>query len=275
MVASAQLLDVSNYQGNFDWPHAKNTIPNLVGGVFRLTQGLGHANSPDPYARHNHDQLQGLNLYAGAYHFMDPALDGAEQAAYFHSEYRNLGMDDLSMLWLDDETAKSGISAHQTSLVGQAFMTELHKLAPWNPQGVYSFIDFIKYGYVAGLGHYPLWLAFPAAKAPAVPPEWMKWTMWQWGMRDGTDADAYNGTVAEFDQWIRSFGPKDPTTPQMHRMTGLKTMNQVAADFQTTVPLMIRETLAHVHGELSTGQRRLINHLDDVRPEPGTEIWIP
>jgi hypothetical protein len=206
---------------------------------------------------------------------MDPAIDGAEQASYFMTEYEKLGMRELDMHWLDNETAKAGISAHQTSLVAQAFMTERGKLAPYNPHGVYSFIDFIKYGYCAGLGQYPLWLAFPAAKAPAVPPEWSNWTIWQWGTRDGnTDADAFNGTVKEFDSWIKSFGPKDPAKPQMHRLTGLRTMAQEAAAYHTTVAMMLRETYAHTP-DLSHSQRRLLSHLDDVKPEPGTEIWVP
>lgn len=277
MAESAQLLDISNYQGEFDVHHAKATIPNLVGIIFRLTQGLGGAgtNSPDPFAKVNHDNIKAAGLHSGAYHFMDPALDGAEQASYFVSEHEKLGLGELDSEWLDNETAKAGISAHQTSLVAQAFMTERQKLAPYQPHGVYSFIDFIKYGYCAGLGQYDLWLAFPAATAPAVPPEWTKWTIWQWGTRDGTDADAFDGTVTDFDHWVSSFGPKDPKGPTEHTLTGLQTLGATATAFHTTVPLILRETFDHTKGELSQGQRRLVNHLDDVRPEPGTKIWVP
>lgn len=272
MTATAQLLDISGFQGKFDVKHAKATIPNLVGIIYKLTQGNYYVN---PDAQYQHDAVQAEGLAAGGYHFLDPAIDGAEQCTYFMDEYTKLGMTETSMHWLDNETAKAGISAHQTSLVAQAFMTERQKLAPYNPHGVYSFVDFIKYGYCQGLGEYDLWLAFPAAKAPSVPPEWTRWTVWQWGTRDGgTDADAFNGTVGQFNSWLHSFGPKDPSKPQAHRMTGLKTMGQVAADFHTTVPLMIRETYAH-NPVLSHGQRALVNHLDGVKPEPGTEIWVP
>ena len=280
---SAQLLDVSNWNSKageaFDWEHAKAVIPNLVGGIFRLTQGLGGpgTGSPDLTAQANHHvlELRRLGLHAAAYHFMDPAEDGAEQAAYFISEYRKINMRDDDGGWLDNETAKAGISAAQTSAVARAFMTEKHKLVPYQPGGVYSFIDFIKWGYCAGLESYPLWLAFPASKAPMTPMPWTHWTIWQYGLRDGVDADGFNGDVTEFEAWIKSFGPKDPSGPTEHTLTGLKTMGEVAKDFGTTVPLLLRETFARTQGELSQGQRRLVNHLDDVRPEPGTKIWIP
>lgn len=280
---SAQLLDVSNWNSQagepFNWEHAKAVIPNLVGGIFRLTQGLGGpgTGSPDLTAQANHHvlELRRLGLWAAAYHFMDPALDGGEQAAYFVDEYRKIDMRDTDGGWLDNETAKAGISAHQTSLVAQAFMTEKRKLVPYQPGGVYTFIDFAKYGYCAGLEHEALWLAFPAAKAPMTPMPWTHWTFWQYGNRDGVDADAFNGDTAEFDAWVKSFAPKDPSGPTEHTLTGLETLGDFCRKMGTTVPIAVRETLARTQGDLSHGQRRLLDHLDTVRPEPGTKIWVP
>ena len=279
MVASAQLLDVSNWQGpHFDWDHAKATIPNLVGGIFRLTQGLGGrgTNSPDPTAQHNFDALQRLGLWPAAYHFMDPALDGGAQSSYFTTELHKLGQIPQTLgQFLDNETAKAGISADHTSKVAQAFMTERQKLSPFNPNGIYSFIDFIKWGYCDGLAHYPLWLAFPSSKAPMTPMPWTKITFWQWGQRNGIDADAFMGTVTDFHAWVASYAPKHPAAPQMHRLNGLKTLGQVAKDFGVTVPEIVRATSNHTSGPFSAEQRHLWNHLDDVHPLPGTEIWIP
>lgn len=273
-VRSAQLLDVSNYQGRFDWAGAKASIPQLAGGIFRLTQGLGAAgtNSPDPDAQWNHDQLKRLGLHAGAYHFMDPALDGAEQGSYFTGEYRKLGMEATDSHWLDNETAKPGISAARTSEVAQAFMAERDRLAPYNPHGVYSFIDFIRHGYCDGLGQYALWLAYPAAAAPVPPPPWVKWTVWQWGQRDGTDADAFNGTAQDFDAWIASFAQR---APSMHVADGTTSLHQVVtANPEMTVHGAWWHTARnrpHGWGPLEREYLQAGNW--DAPMKEGTEIW--
>lgn len=210
-VTSAQGLDVSNFQGKFNWQNAARTIPGLSFGVFRLTQGLGGGhNSPDPDAPWNHAQIAAHGLHRGAYHFLDPGTSGAAQAESFVTQYSRLGLTAQDMLWLDNETP--GATPAATAACAQAFMAELGRLAPHNPQGVYTFIDFARQGHCAGLGGYPLWLAFPSSAAPAAPPPWTRWTFWQWGQRS-TDADAFNGTAAALDQWITSHQPRGATAP--------------------------------------------------------------
>lgn len=211
MTASAQGLDVSNYQGQFSWAAAKKTIPDLQFGVYRLTQGLGGSGtgSPDPQAAWNHAQILDQGLARGMYHFLDPSLGGQQQARYFTDEADRLGLAGDDMLWLDNET--QGSSPQAVAACAQEFMTELTRLAPHNPRGVYSYISFIVYGNCAGLGGYPLWLAYPAATAPKPPPEWTKWTFWQWGLRNGTDADAFNGTAAQLHGWLSSYSPGTPS----------------------------------------------------------------
>jgi lysozyme len=210
---SAQGLDVSNFSGRFDWSNAVNTVPGLVFGVFRLTQSLGQAgmNSPDPTAAWNHQQIAEHGLHRGGYHFLDPAKGGAAQAQYFVDEYSKLGLTGEDMLWLDNET--TGASPHVVSACAQSFMAELDHLCPHNPRGVYTYISFAKDGNCAGLGEYPLWLAFPAAAAPVPPPPWVKWQFWQFGFRNGFDADAFNGSAQALDDWIASFAPLPPPKP--------------------------------------------------------------
>ena len=209
MVASAQGLDVSNYQGHFDWA----ATTGLSFGCYRLTQGLGGqgTNSPDPDAGWNHTEIARKGLHRGAYHFLNPDLDGAVQARYFITEHRLLGLTGADMLWCDNETP--GPSPAETARCAAAFMAELEKLAPANPKGVYTFIDFAKEGNCDGLAAYPLWLAYPASAAPVPPPPWHNWTFWQWGTRAGTDADAFNGTAAALNAWVADFivPPPHPT----------------------------------------------------------------
>jgi lysozyme len=220
---SAQGLDVSNYQGKFAW----STTTGLSFGIYRLTQGMGEAgtNSPDPDAQWNHDQIKAKGLIHGAYHFFDPKLSGSAQAEYFVAQHSLVGLDDSDMLWLDNETA-NGVSPADVSASALAFMTELDKLRPNNPRGVYTFINFATGGNCAGLQKWPLWLAYPAAKAPATPPPWSKWTFWQWGLRNATDADAFNGTAAELHAWVASYAKQTPKPYEAPANTSMRTLAQ-------------------------------------------------
>jgi lysozyme len=232
MTASAQGIDVSDFQGQYGWSAAKKAIPDLAFGVYRLTQGLGASGtaSPDPDAAWNHAQIAAQGLHRGAYHFLDPHLPGEVQAQYFAGEHAKLGTTAADMFWLDNETA--GESPAAVAACATAFMTELGKLVPHNPRGVYTFIDFARQGNCAGLEGYPLWLAYPAADAPSSPPPWHRWTFWQWGTRNGTDTDAFNGTVSQLDDWIASYQPK--TGPYRHTAPGNRTLGQIAASRGTT-----------------------------------------
>jgi lysozyme len=216
-VSSAQGLDVSNWTGAYSWSAAVKDFPGLAFGIFRLTQGLGSPGtvSPDPDAAWNHAQIRDNGLRRGAYHFLDPRLDGAAQARYFVDVHGQLGFAQTDLLFLDNETP--GASPQAVAACAEAFMAELVTLRPGNPHGVYTYISFANEGNCAGLEHYPLWLAYPAASAPKPPPPWVAWTFWQWGLRNGVDADAFNGTIADLDTWIASFAP--PTGPPYRHLT--------------------------------------------------------
>jgi len=234
-------MDVSDFTGAYDWATAKRVIPNLAFGIYRLTQGLGTSGtaSPDPDAAWNHAQIKAQRLHSGAYHFLDPRESGEAQAAYFVAEHAKLGTTSADMFWLDNETA--GASVPETAACAVAFMAELDKLVPHNPRGVYTFIDFAREGNCDGLAGYPLWLAYPSSTAPAPPPPWHRWTFWQFGLRNGTDADAFNGTVPQLDDWIASFLPK--TGPFRHVAPGNRSLAQIAAARNTTVQHLAEVTL--------------------------------
>ena len=103
MAGFAQGIDVSNYAGEFDWAGTSG----LSFGICRASQGLGAAgtNSPDPYLTWNWPRIKDRGLARGAYHFLDPRLDGAAQASYFVESVSAVGLETTDMLWLDNETA--------------------------------------------------------------------------------------------------------------------------------------------------------------------------
>lgn len=252
MVASAEGLDVSNFQGRFDWAKAKKGNSALAFGICRVTQGLGAGtNSPDPDAPWNHGAIRDQGMYRGGYHFLDPRLGGAAQARYFADTWDKLGLVKTDMLWCDNETM--GSSAAQTADCAQAFMNELHTLLPHNPVGVYSNLNFGQVGADAGLGRWPWWAAHPGT-APAAPPPWTRWTFWQWGQRDGTDADAFNGTRTQLDDWIASFAPAPPppkppvgqdSSPVRRLTTGHVTLAELAKERNTTPEHLFSMIVSH------------------------------
>jgi hypothetical protein len=117
---------------------------------------------------------------------------------------------------------------------------------PHNPLIVYTMVSFATGGECAGLGKYPLWLARPGNTAPVAPPPWAHWTFWQWGTRNGDDADAFNGTTAELHAWVASFAPAPPTPaptgtgPFLHTLDGHTTLAQLAAKRNTTPYRLLR-----------------------------------
>ena len=204
MAGFAQGIDVSNYAGEFDWAGTSG----LSFGICRASQGLGAAgtNSPDPYLTWNWPRIKDRGLARGAYHFLDPRLDGAAQASYFVESVSAVGLETTDMLWLDNETA--GTSPEAVAACARAFMARLTSLRPNNPCGVYSFWDFITTGNCAGLGRYPLWLAIYQSATPGAPAPWSAWTFWQYGGASNYDRDVFNGSAADLSAWISSFQPK-------------------------------------------------------------------
>jgi hypothetical protein len=151
-----------------------------------------------------------------------------------------LGLTDHDMLWCDNETR--GSSPASTAQCCDDFMAELKKLRPNNPMGVYTFISFAKDGYCAGAGKYPLWLAYPNATAPTPPPPWVNWTFWQWGARNGIDADAFNGTAAQMDAWLDSYLPPSGPAWKSYVTDGKLSLAQISAAYGSACSSILRRT---------------------------------
>jgi lysozyme len=203
MAGQAKGIDVSNFAGEFDWAGTSG----LSFGICRASQGLGGSgmNSPDPYLAWNWPRIKAKGLARGAYHFLNPALSGADQASYFVETVSAVGLETTDMLWLDNETA--GASAADVAACARDFMAKLVSLRPHNPCGVYSFYDFIGSGNCAGLESYPLWLAIYQSATPSAPAPWHAWKFWQSGGASNHDDDVFEGTAAELAGWISSFQP--------------------------------------------------------------------
>jgi GH25 family lysozyme M1 (1,4-beta-N-acetylmuramidase) len=230
---TAQGIDVSNYAGQFDWAGTSG----LSFGICRASQGLGAAgtNSPDPFLTWNWPRITEKGLVRGAYHFLDPYLDGASQARYFVQTVSAVGLETTDMLWLDNETAGPGPASVATC--ARDFMAELTSLRPDNPRGVYSFYSFITSGNCAGLGNYPLWLAIYQSTTPGAPAPWSAWTFWQSGGTSNHDNDVFNGSAAELNAWISSFQASPVETTAEDEVQSGQLNNGANAVTVITVPV--------------------------------------
>ena len=215
MAGNALGIDVSNFDGQFDWA----ATSGLSFGICRASQGLGAAgtNSPDPFLSWNWPRIKAKGLARGAYHFLDPGLDGAAQASYFVSRSaRSASRRPTCSGWTTrprDRRRPPWPPAPATS------WPRLVSLRPHNPCGVYSFFDFITSGNCAGLGSYPLWLAIFQSATPTAPAPWQEWKIWQSGGTSSHDNDVFNGIAAELTAWISSFqeGGRSAVRSAQHR----------------------------------------------------------
>jgi lysozyme len=233
-MADAKGIDVSNFGGDFDW----SGTSGLSFGICRASQGLGGSgtNSPDPYLAWNWPRIKAKGLARGAYHFLNPALSGADQASYFVDTVSKVGLETTDMLWLDNETG--GASAADVAACARDFMAKLVSLRPHNPCGVYSFYDFITSGNCAGLESYPLWLAIYQSATPSAPSPWKSWKFWQSGGASNHDDDVFGGTAAELTAWISSFQPnleEEVQSGQLNTGTGAVTIIAVPRGSATNI----------------------------------------
>jgi lysozyme len=240
MTDLARGIDVSNYAGEFNWAGTSG----LTFGICRATQGLGAAdtNSPDPYLSWNWPRIQQQQLARGAYHFMDPYLDGAAQAQYFVQTVGEQGLLTTDMLWLDNETA--GASVADVCACATDFMTALTELRPHNPCGVYSYWSFITSGNCAGLERYPLWLAVYQSATPGAPAPWTSWLFWQSGGGHGYDDDVFSGSTAQLTEWINSYQSVQSIQQPEGEVQSGQLNNGQSAVTVITVPLGSAKTIA-------------------------------
>lgn len=90
-------------------------------------------------------------------------------------------------------------------------ITAQHLGGSYCPIFLYTYLDFLPQ--VSECTGYPLWVAAYSGTAPASVAPWTSWTMWQYaggGGQLGADQDAFNGSRAAMDGWMRCYVPSAP-----------------------------------------------------------------
>jgi len=188
---AVQGVDVSHYQGSFDWASAKAN--GTVFGVASVGDGTGFS---DPAFASNWGNMQAAGIYRAAYQYFEPEDDPVAQANLMVQAVGQLGAGDLPCM-LDVETT-GGQSGGTIAANVQTWLNVVQQgtgRVPFIYTGPYFWDGSV--GSTA-FGSTPLWIADYGPSCPMVPNGWSSWTIWQYGDSGGTlDQDVFNGTLAQ------------------------------------------------------------------------------
>lgn len=188
--AAVEGIDVSNFQGAFDWPAWRGRIGF---GMCKATEGDEFT---DPDFGRNWDGMWWMRddhrFPRFAYCYFHPAQDPVVQAAHLVSTVRGRGLLPGDNFVLDLEVSDGQLAPVVANRAAQ-FLHKVNELAPGHRVLVYTDPSFARAGNCAGLGSWHLWIADYGVPAPAVPPPWEAWAFWQHG-DSPLDLDAWNGT---------------------------------------------------------------------------------
>lgn len=208
MVASAQGIDVSSWQssmplGGLEFVFCRASIgdgslttpPGQTAGA--VTRGV------DAKFAAFWKQAADAGIVRGAYHFFEPSLPAAAQAKLFVATLKAQGLKPGDVLVCDSETSDPFVDG-QTLAFCSAVTSDVPAS---NPVLVYTNHNVGQY-LVKTAARYPaVWFAWPSSTAPPasfiVP--FQRWVFWQYAIKDGVDADAFNGTAADLRAWIATY----------------------------------------------------------------------
>jgi lysozyme len=194
MTGSAQGIDVSNDQPLL-------TAADLAGLAFAFTKATDGPVATDPNFAANWPVIKKAGIHRGAYHelWSAGASPAAAQAAHFLAVVQAGGLEPGDMLAVV-ASDYAGVSGAEVLAFCEAVRAGA---GPQCPVLVYSDLNVLPS--LDECTAYPLWVTWPSATAPASVQPWSQWTLWQWGTVDKTDRDAFNGTAADMDAWIKTY----------------------------------------------------------------------
>jgi lysozyme len=192
---NAQGIDVSHYQGTVSWQQVQ-----AAGIQFAFAKATDGLTWTDPNFATNWAGMKDAGILRGAYHFFEPADDGAQQAEFFLSTVQ-IETGDLPPV-LDVETAGSSSEALWQGV--QTWLEQVETATGVQPI-LYMSPGFAnEYGAPSSLTAYPLWIAQYGVDQPTLPNGWTSWLIWQYsesgsvsGVVGNVDRDELNGPITE------------------------------------------------------------------------------
>lgn len=224
-MANAQGIDVSSFQGAFDWAAEKGSIS------FAFAKATEGSTITDPEFARNWQQMKAVGIVRGAYHFAHPRNGAASDSRAFLAVVRAQGLSSGDLLALDLETT-DGLAPAQVAAYARNWCADV-KAATGRTPIIYTFISFAREGNCAGLGGHPLWIADPSSPAghPVVPGPWTTWTFHQYATTL-VDRDEFNGDTAA----LKKFAHPAPARQEEHEVQTGTLVNGANAVTPISIP---------------------------------------
>ncbi len=197
-------IDVSNFQGAFDWGPWRGKI----GFAFaKATEGLTFT---DPDFARNWAGIKAQGITRGAYHFAHPGNNANDEARFYLDTVRAQGLHPGDLVMLDLEVT-DGLGPAAVARYAQAWTAQIDAETGVRPV-LYTDRFMADSGYCAGLGSCPLFLAVPGGGAVPLPiGPWDMISFEQTGTRGvpPVDADIFYGGAAP----LAALGIQEATVP--------------------------------------------------------------
>lgn len=180
-MSNAQGLDVSTWQGAFDW--RGHPLISFAGA-----KACEHNVTDPQFARNWADMKDsfGNKLVRIAYCFAHPGEAMAPQADTLVQLVRDHGLQQGDHFALDLEVT-DGCKPAEVVAFAREFSHRVNKAAPAHRCFGYTFTDF-----AAPWGLWPAWIADYGTTTARVPPPWTTWWLWQF-RGSPLDLDQFNG----------------------------------------------------------------------------------
>ncbi len=200
MHAGVQGVDVSKYQGAFDWnaAHAQ--------GVQFGFASVGDGFDPNPYFAVDWANMRAAGVLRGAYQFFEPGEDEVAQANEVIAATGALGDGDLPAA-IDVEVTGGQPPAVIAAKVRH--WIDLVRAGTGKQPIIYTGPYFWEDNVGDAFGDIALWVADYGPSCPLVPGGWGGWQIWQYDDDGGNlDLDVFNGSIDD----LRALagGPRAP-----------------------------------------------------------------
>jgi lysozyme len=197
-VPVVQGLDVSGWQGHYDWQAWKGRIG------FGMAKAVEGDAETDPDFGDNWNGMWELDrlMPRFAYLYFHAALDPVVQAAHLVATVRGHGLLSGDNFVIDIEETESGsgendgIPAARCAPLAVQCLREVNRLVPGHRVLPYMNPSWALAGGSDGMGSWFPWIADYGVGQPSVPPPWDRWTFWQYDSQP-LDGDRFNGTEQE------------------------------------------------------------------------------
>ena len=191
-------IDVSYYQGTFNWTTVKNAGVKFA--FIRLSDGDVFN---DPKFTANWNGAKQAGIVRGAYQFFRPNQNVTAQADKMIAAIGTYQKGDLPPVI--DVEATGGLSPSAVASRVRTWVDRVKNGLGVNPivyTGKYFWRDDV--GGPTSFVNNPLWIAQYTSLCPDLPAPWQRWTFWQYsesgsvaGISGGVDMDRFNGSVAD------------------------------------------------------------------------------